>query len=113
MRKGKEKNETKNLNIEVSHQREMVIDCLSPYSSFIIFFLPVIKLKLPIVMLRDTSLLHQEMKTVMTFALMMGPSNGFISSGCMQLKRKRLMVLIDSSVKYESHVKLGSVIIST
>lgn len=38
----------------------------------------------------------------------MEPSNGFISSGFMQLKKKMMMVLIDSSIKFESHVKLGS-----
>lgn len=42
----------------------------------------------------------------------MEPSNGFISSGFMQLK-KMMMVLIDSSIKFESHVKLGSDIIWT
>lgn len=35
----------------------------------------------------------------------MEPSNGFISSGFMQLKKKMMMVLIDSSIKFESHVK--------
>lgn len=46
-----------------------------------------------------------------TFVLVMEPSNGFISSGFMQLKKKMMMVLIDSSIKFESHVKLGSDII--
>lgn len=50
-------------------------------------------------MLKNASLLHQEMKPVMTFVLVMETSNGFFSSGCMQLKGKRMMVLIDSSVK--------------
>lgn len=62
-------------------------------------------------MLKNASLLHQAIKPVMTFILVMEPSNGFISSGCMQLKRKRMVVLIDSSVKFESHVKLGSIVI--
>lgn len=38
----------------------------------------------------------------------MEPSNGFTFSGFMQLKKKMMMVLIDSSITFESHVKLGS-----
>lgn len=47
------------------------------------------------------------MKLAVTFVLVMEPSNGFTSSGFMQLK-KMMMVLIDSSITFESHVKLGS-----
>lgn len=56
-------------------------------------------------------IIHQEMKPVMTFVLLVMPSNGFTSSGYTQIKRKSMMALIDSSVKFESHVKLGSVLI--
>lgn len=50
---------------------------------------------------------------MMTFVLVMESPNGFISPGFMRFKLKRMMVLMDSSIKLKCHVKLGSAVILT